>query len=103
MVYDKEIYFFPYYCSNKPHVGEFYFKMGKKIFVANGLKIKQYRLLKGMTQQDLADQALLSVSVLSKIENGVHRNIRTGTLFNLAIALECDATEIITSFDSQKK
>ena len=77
------------------------FQMAKKIYVINGEKVKEYRLLNGMTQQDLADKAQLSVSVLSKIENGVHRNVRTSTLFELATVLECDVTEIVINKKSK--
>lgn len=69
--------------------------MAKKQFLINGPKVREYRVVKNLTQADLAIQAILSISVLSKIENGLHKNIRLSTLCNLCLALDCQLHELI--------
>lgn len=69
--------------------------MAKKQFLINGPKIREYRIVQNTTQLDLAIKSGLSVSVLSKIENGLHKNIRLATLCNLALALDCQMHELI--------
>lgn len=71
--------------------------MSAKKFAINGNKIREYRLLKELTQIDLAFEAKISESVLNKIEKGKHTNIRLQTLMNICAVLECDPKEI-TSF-----
>lgn len=62
-----------------------------------GQKIKDLRLLKGLTQEDLAEKTGLSVRTIQRIENG-EVDPRTFTLTALAEALEVD----ISVFTSQK-
>lgn len=61
-----------------------------------GAKIVYYRLLKDMTQEQLAEKVGISPSYLSKIEHGKYdRNIPFTTLLLIARALEIDVCEII--------
>jgi transcriptional regulator with XRE-family HTH domain len=67
-----------------------------------GAKIKELRILKGLTQEDLAEQTGLSVRTIQRIESG-DVDPRTYTLTALAEALEVDL-EVLTSkkIDSPK-
>jgi len=60
-----------------------------------GQKIKELRLLKGLTQEDLADKTNLSVRTIQRIESG-DVDPRTYTLNLLAEALDVDL-EIFTA------
>lgn len=61
-----------------------------------GAKIVYYRMLKSMSQEQLAEKAGISASYLSKIEHGKYdRNIPFTTLLLIAQALELDVCEII--------
>jgi len=60
-----------------------------------GTKIRELRLLKGFTQEDLADKTGLSVRTIQRIENG-EVDPRTFTLNALAEALEVDL-QVLTS------
>jgi len=60
-----------------------------------GSKIKDLRLLKGLTQEELAEQTGLSVRTIQRIESG-EVDPRTYTLTALAQALEVDL-EVLTS------
>lgn len=51
-----------------------------------GNNIRKWRLIKGMKQEDLAEQIEISLVALSKIENG-KTNIPLSRLFDIAIAL----------------
>ena len=42
-----------------------------------GLQVREARLLEGSTQRDLAARAAVSVSALSKLENGTGSEVRT--------------------------
>lgn len=54
-----------------------------------GRNVKKYRLMKGMTQEELADKATISIDFLSLIERGKNapsfRNIE-----KIAVALEVE-------------
>jgi len=60
-----------------------------------GQKIKELRVLKGLTQEDLADKTNLSIRTIQRIENG-DVDPRTYTLNLLAEALDVDI-ELFTS------
>lgn len=61
-----------------------------------GAKIVYYRMLKGMTQEQLAEKAGISKSYLSKIEHGKYaKNLPLTTLFLISQALNIDVCEII--------
>lgn len=59
-----------------------------------GTKIKELRLLKGLTQEDLAEKTGLSVRTIQRIESG-EVDPRTFTLNALAEALEVDIKELM--------
>lgn len=65
-----------------------------------GVKIKELRVLKGLTQEELAKQTGLSVRTIQRIESG-EVDPRTYTLTALAEALEVDL-EILTSSKIKK-
>lgn len=58
-----------------------------------GARLKSYRLRAGLTQEELAEQASLSVRALSDLERGVRRMPRQDTLALLAEALHLSAEE----------
>ena len=61
-----------------------------------GAKIVYYRMLKSMTQEQLAEKAGISASYLSKIEHGKYaKNLPFTTLLLIAQALDVDVCEII--------
>ena len=61
-----------------------------------GKKIKELRILKGLTQEDLAEQTNLSVRTIQRIENG-EVDPRTYTLNALATALDVDLETFTSS------
>lgn len=61
-----------------------------------GAKIKELRVLKGLTQEDLAEQTGLSVRTIQRIESG-EVDPRTYTLTVLATALEVDLETFTSS------
>ena len=58
-----------------------------------GLRIRQMRKSRGMTQQQLADQADLPYSYMSEVESGKH-NISIELLYRIADALRVSWTEL---------
>lgn len=67
-----------------------------------GQKIKELRLLKGYTQEDLAEKTSLSVRTIQRIENG-EVDPRTYTLNLLAEALEVDLEEFTSEIVEKEK
>lgn len=53
-----------------------------------GDKIRQTRESKKMSQEDLSDRSGVSRQTISSLENGKLQSVRTGTLENLAKALD---------------
>ena len=66
-----------------------------------GRKIKDLRVLKGLTQEDLADRTKLSVRTIQRIEKG-EVDPRTYTLNLLAEALEVDLETFTSEILSQE-
>ena len=65
-------------------------------FIQLGLTISYLRKLKGMSQDELAERANLSRSHISVIEApGIVRPFSLEVLFNIADALDMDATELL--------
>ncbi|CAK7038675.1 helix-turn-helix transcriptional regulator [Phascolarctobacterium sp.] len=61
-----------------------------------GARIVYFRMLQGISQEDLADKAGISQSYLSKIEHGAYpKNLPLTTLLLIAVALNIDVCEII--------
>lgn len=56
--------------------------------MTTGDRIRQARVLKGMTQQDLADKLGVKFGVISKYETGRVKNLKQSTISALAEILE---------------
>lgn len=53
-----------------------------------GYRIKELRLEKRMSQEDLATKSNVSRTTISNIENGTEKNVMSSTLVRIAKALE---------------
>lgn len=62
-----------------------------------GLKIKEARINKGMTQEELGKIVGLQKSAIAKYENGRVVNIKRSTLQKLAMALDLRGSDLIIS------
>ena len=60
-----------------------------------GENIKKYRLLKGLTQEKLAQKADVTYSSLSKIEVGYNDNPRIKTVQKIATALGVTVNDLL--------
>ncbi len=60
-----------------------------------GKRIKQYRMLKGITQEQLAEQVDLSRNYISSIERGVS-SLSIDKIVEIINALDCTADDIFT-------
>ena len=58
-----------------------------------GELLRRYRLAAGLTQEELAERALISVRAISDLERGVNRSARRDTVRQLAGALELEPDE----------
>jgi transcriptional regulator with XRE-family HTH domain len=72
------------------------------VYVKIGRRIKELRLQKGMTQQDLAEKAEISVSFLSFLEKA-NRKGSLQTYFDLAKAFDMDLAELFQERNSDRK
>ena len=73
-------------------------------FIEIGLAIAYFRKLKGMTQQQLADLAMVSRSHITSIEApNIARSFSLEILFNIADALEIEATDLLNFPVNTKK
>ncbi|WP_431981520.1 helix-turn-helix domain-containing protein [Streptomyces qinglanensis] len=61
-----------------------------------GSRLRKVRKRRGMSQTDLADAAGLSVSLISKVEQGEKRDVRLETAHQLAKALDVPTTRLLT-------
>jgi len=61
--------------------------MGQKDLPPIGQRLRSFRELSGMTQQDLAQKAGLSVSIVARLEQGAKSDPRVSTLQALANGL----------------
>jgi XRE family transcriptional regulator, fatty acid utilization regulator len=66
-------------------------------------RITELRLAAGMTQQELAVKAGLSISNLSQIEQGKRKDPRISTVSALAAALGVDVTELLRESSSRQQ
>ena len=57
-----------------------------------GKNIRKYRMLRGMTQRELADKMLLSESFIGKLESITFQTLSIDTLEQFAKALDVDIT-----------
>lgn len=62
-------------------------------------KIKQLRLKKNMTQEQLAEKAGLTCQYINYIENGKRENPRRKTLENICLALGVSLAELESEID----
>ena len=67
-----------------------------------GSRIKQARLAKNMTQEDLADQIDISVAFLSRVERG-NSHINLKRLNQLCNYLDKEFTDLIKSVSPEKQ
>ena len=56
--------------------------------------IKKQRLLKGLTQEQLANKMSYSTQFISNIESKNHQTCSLGTLWRLALVLDIDIAEL---------
>ncbi|MBO6046608.1 MAG: helix-turn-helix transcriptional regulator [Erysipelotrichaceae bacterium] len=68
--------------------------MDRDLLVYLGGRVREIRLEKDMTQQDLSNRTGVAPYYISRIENG-RLNIRVDMLFKLAKGLGVDVTEIV--------
>ena len=60
-----------------------------------GHLIAHYRNKRGMSLQDVADEARSTKAHIWDMEKGRSRNPTAETIFGLSVALDCDAAEIL--------
>lgn len=65
-----------------------------------GQRVKELRLASGLTQQELAVKAGISLSVLSSIEQGESSDPRASTLLRLRRALGVDIVTLMGGLDT---
>lgn len=63
------------------------------------LRLKQFRELAGMTQEDLARDTDLSVSTIRSIENN-RRSASIDTLYKLAEVLDVTVNDLLFAYDT---
>ena len=67
-----------------------------------GLKIKQARIAKGLTQEELGNLVGLQKSAIAKYENGRVVNIKRSTLQKLAKALDLRGSDLVIEADPKE-
>lgn len=65
--------------------------------------IKKQRLLKGLTQEQLANKMSYSTQFISNIESKNHQTFSLGTLWRLALVLDIDIAELFKEDDKKNK
>lgn len=65
--------------------------------------IKKQRQLKGLTQEQLAQQMSYSTQFISNIESKNHQTFSLGTLWRLALVLDIDIAELFKEEDTKNK
>lgn len=65
-----------------------YIEVKRDIYDIVGQNIKKYRKLKGWTQKELADKAMVSDSLIAKLESVTHQTISLDNLEHIADILE---------------
>ena len=56
--------------------------------------IKKQRLIKGLTQSELANRINYSTQFISNIESKTHQTFSLGTLYRIALILDIDISEL---------
>jgi transcriptional regulator with XRE-family HTH domain len=77
-------------------------KFEKQVAEAFGKRVRELRLEKGMTQEQLAEAAGLHPTFISNVERG-YRNSTLSTLVRLADALGEKPAELTTELPSSKR
>lgn len=67
-----------------------------------GDRIRSLRNARGMTQEQLAETAMISVSYLSMMERG-SRLARLETLFDVAVALSVELSHLVSAGDNVRR
>ena len=70
------------------------YKRHEKFISAFGKNLRKIRLAKGISQEDLADKADLTLSQVGRIERGVI-NTSISMVYSLATALEIEPHELL--------
>lgn len=65
-----------------------------------GFKIGEIRKTKGLTQEELAEQATLTLSYISKIETG-RRNPTITTLYKISLALDVEVHQLFVNLEPE--
>ena len=72
------------------------FKTDEELYRTISNNIKQFRQTAGLTQQELADKATISISYLTKIEaESCNKSLSIFTLNQIANALNIEITEFL--------
>lgn len=72
------------------------FKTDDELYRAISNQIKHFRQTAGLTQQELADKATISISYLTKIEaESCSKSLSISTLNQIANALNIEITEFL--------
>lgn len=61
------------------------------------IPLKEIRLKKKLTQQELASKSGVAQGIISDIESGATQNPRFDTVVKLACALECPISEFVSN------
>ena len=67
----------------------------KSILISFGEKLRQFRLAKGFTQEQLANELGVEISQISRIERGVI-NTSVTTLYTISKTLKIDVSELFS-------
>jgi len=59
--------------------------------------IKKQRMIKGLTQAQLAEKTNYSTQFISNIESKTHQTFSLGTLYRIALILDIDISELFKS------
>lgn len=62
-----------------------------------GYKIKQLRMMSGLTQAQLAEKSNTSLSLIAKIETEKNSNIKIDTLNNISEALNINIIQLVNN------
>lgn len=71
-------------------------------FVNLGVNVRKLRKERGLTQEELAELADISIAYLSKIENNKANNVSLAITYHLAEALGVTAGYLVGQFDLDK-
>lgn len=76
--------------------------MGNEILSTLGSQIRNLRIARGMTQQELAEKSELSLPFVNLIENN-RRNVSLETLIKLLATLDTSLSDFFLPFNSQQE